>query len=217
MVVKEIGAKVEALPDTLDLSPAAIIAAFPGPALLFAGPGMVVAANEAAKPVVAEIEAGCQAQLGAAVARVYEDGRARADKFLLDEGDSETTLDVTLLPLGEGPRFVLVLSRESTLERNFVNALVSSRQLFKDLVGCSSDFAWETDAAGVLGFVSGHGALGYGVRELFGRAPRTMLVESDGDVAAPYPFETRLPARMSRYGCTTPTANGSGRGACAAM
>jgi hypothetical protein len=127
-----------------------------------------------------------------------------------------------------------VLSRESTLERNFVNALVSSRQLFKDLVGCSSDFAWETDAAGVLGFVSGHGALGYGVRELFGRAPRTMLVESDGDVAAPYPFETRLPARMSRYGCTTPTAgrrawsprrfrspttpaNGSGRGACAAM
>ena len=197
MVVNDIGAADEALPDTLDLSPIEIIGDFPGPALLFGGRGAVLAANEAAKPVVAAIEAGRLAQIGETVARVYRDVHAVAEKISLTDGDDETTLDVTLLPLGAGhgadPRFVLVLSRESTLERNFVNALVSSRQLFKDLVGCSSDFAWETDAEGVLGFVSGPGALGYAARELYGRAPRSMLVEAADDGASPLPFETRVP------------------------
>ncbi len=206
MVVKDISTEVEALPEALDLSPVEIIADFPGPALLFGGRGAVLAANEAAKPVVAAIEAGRLPQIGESVAQVYESGRAIADKISLNEGGEETTLDITLLPLGAGrtavplgaergagPRFVLALSRESTLERNFINALVSSRQLFKDLVGCSSDFAWETDTKGVLGFVSGRGALGYAARELYGRRPRAMLAEAEEEGASALPFETRVP------------------------
>ena len=63
--------------------------------------------------------------------------------------------------LDEGSRFVLALSRESTTERNLIDALIASRQLFKDLVACSSDFAWETLPDGSFGYVSSKGALGY--------------------------------------------------------
>ena len=106
----------------------------------------------------------------------------------------ETALDITVLPILIGRNrlnYGLVLTRESTLERNFITALVSSRQLFKDLVGCSSDFAWETRPDGTFAFVSRRGALGYTARELYGRAPDSMLLTAMNSATLESPFLSR--------------------------
>ncbi len=141
----------------LEVSPGTIIAAFPGPALLTDGAGQVLAANAAAASLIAALHSGRLPQLSDAIGDLAQGERPYAEKIDLTEVGGETALDVMILPLRDpdsgGTPFALILSRESTLERNFINALVASRQLFKDLVSCSSDFAWETRADGTLGFV----------------------------------------------------------------
>ena len=91
----------------------------------------------------------------------------------------------------DGSARVLVLGRETTVERGIIDALVESRRLFKDLVMCSSDFAWETDSEGKFGFVSPRGALGYTAHQLNGRAAFEML---DRERAEPeiFPFDARV-------------------------
>src|SRR3546814_18972115 len=72
---------------------------------------------------------------------------------------------------------------------------MQSRQLFKDLVTCSTDFAWETKADGRLGFVSPRGALGFTARELEGRPARELMAADSPATPAPslLPFEAQQP------------------------
>ncbi len=83
---------------------------------------------------------------------------------------TERTLELTLTHiLSTAPASeegVLVLGRDITGERNVINALVSSRQLYRDLVECSADFGWETDVNGAFTYVSPQGGFGYTAREL---------------------------------------------------
>jgi PAS domain-containing protein len=186
----------QGLPGTLEVSPGTIISSFPGPAALLDGGGRVLAANAEASTLVSAFHAGRLPLISDALEDLANSDRPQAEKIDLTEIGGETALDITLLPLrdranGAEP-FVLMLSRESTLERNFISALVASRQLFKDLVGCSSDFAWETNADGTLAFVSNRGAIGYSARELYGRLPRAMVVEGTDEGGA-FPFEGRAP------------------------
>ena len=110
-----------------------------------------------------------------------------------DGEDNPATMSVSLLPLRapDGSARVLLLGRETTVERGIISALVESRRLFRDLVMCSSDFAWETNEQGAFGFVSPRGALGYSVAELNGRLAYDML---DRAVTEPeiFPFDTRV-------------------------
>ncbi len=57
--------------------------------------------------------------------------------------------------------------------------LIESRQRYKDLVEISSDFAWETDAAGKFVFVSPKGVLGWSPDELLGRSAADFLALPD--------------------------------------
>ena len=82
---------------------------------------------------------------------------------------------------------VALVAHDVTSDRNLTNALVASRQLFKDLVGCSSDFAWETQIDGTFNFVSPRGALGFSARELEGRPARDLL-----DANQPQPDRVRV-------------------------
>ncbi len=181
------------IPARLAIEPGEVIGAFPGAAALFDSRGRLIAANVTAVPLAEAMQAGALPQLGEAIKAVNNEAKSRVERVDLQSDDVETALDVTLLPVWDekGEAHVLALSRESTLERNFINALVASRQLFKDLVSCSSDFAWETQADGALGFVSNRGALGYSPRELQGRSPRAMLVDPGHE--GPFPFEWREP------------------------
>jgi diguanylate cyclase (GGDEF)-like protein/PAS domain S-box-containing protein len=83
---------------------------------------------------------------------------------------------VLLLPLAGGAQ-VLALLHEEALARNLREALIESRQRYKDLVEISSDFAWETDPAGRFSFVSPRGVLGWTPEALVGRAAAEFLTE----------------------------------------
>ncbi|HLI11982.1 MAG TPA: diguanylate cyclase [Alphaproteobacteria bacterium] len=70
-------------------------------------------------------------------------------------------------------------------------ALIESRQRYKELVEISSDFAWETEVDGRFAFVSPRGALGYAASELAGQPAGRFLGVVDGN--AVNPFATRTP------------------------
>ena len=148
-----------------------------GPALLIDEFGHVVAANPHATLLTDSLKRGRAAELEALVLSAARERRSVV-KSVAVAGDGETlAFEVTLLPVedDDAVRRVVVLARETTVEQNFTNALIASRHLFKDLVTCSSDFAWETRADGAFGFVSPRGALGFSPRELNGRSAQSLL------------------------------------------
>ena len=75
---------------------------------------------------------------------------------------------------------VLLFGKDTTVEQHLTKALVESRQMFKDLVSCSTDFAWETDNKGRFKYVSSNGILGYSAYELNEKKASDLIVGSDG-------------------------------------
>lgn len=174
-------------------APAALVPGFPGPSALLDHQGRVLVANAAAEPLLAAVAEGALPALAAAIDAALDDGRSRQERADLP-GPRGAALQVTLIPGGEGgraARHLLLFGRDATLERNLIQALMQSRQLFKDLVACSTDFAWETKADGRFGFVTPRGALGYTARELEGRNARELAAADDPETPAPsvWPFE----------------------------
>lgn len=75
---------------------------------------------------------------------------------------------------------VLLFGKDTTVEQHLTKALVQSRQMFKDLVSCSTDFAWETDNKGRFKYVSPNGILGYTAYELNDKRAADLIVGQDG-------------------------------------
>ncbi|HUT48284.1 MAG TPA: sensor domain-containing diguanylate cyclase [Alphaproteobacteria bacterium] len=99
------------------------------------------------------------------------------------------------------------------LDRNLQAALIESRKRYKDLVEISSDFAWETDGTAFV-FVSPHGALGYGAKDLVG-LDVTELLDAKADIADT-PFRAAHPVNRVQFWCRA--ANGEPRRlSCSAM
>ena len=83
--------------------------------------------------------------LRSALASALADKNSASLEVKIQDGeDNPATMSVSLLPLRapDGSARVLLLGRETTVERGIISALVESRRLFRDLVMCSSDFAW---------------------------------------------------------------------------
>ncbi|MBT7756393.1 MAG: PAS domain S-box protein, partial [Rhodospirillaceae bacterium] len=169
---------------------------YTGPVVLFDGAGAVQMANGLAKPIISALAGGPGATLRGMLDDALKGGGVASKRLNLPIPTGDGVFDVTLLPEGAGegetPSRVLLLARDSTFDVNFGRALVASRQLFKDLVACSADFVWETDADGCFTFVSGRGLLGYTPDELDGRPARDLLADGedhDASEAALNPFE----------------------------
>jgi diguanylate cyclase (GGDEF)-like protein/PAS domain S-box-containing protein len=181
------------LPASLPFAPERLLADFPAPALLLDRHCRLLGANVHAVDLVDAITRVADARLPALLSAAVANRRPSIETIRLARTGSEgdRSLELTLLPLAEGDQVhLLVLGRDTSFERNFTNALLASRQLFRDLVNCSSDFAWETRPDGAFGFVSARGALGYSARELNGRPARS-LVHPRQPEGAPLPFESR--------------------------
>ncbi|MBT5860204.1 MAG: sensor domain-containing diguanylate cyclase [Alphaproteobacteria bacterium] len=176
------------------LAPEEILESYPGAGVLVDQRGRVVASNPLGAGLANALVQGSDLPLRAALSNALADNHATALEIKIEDADgSPSAVAVSVLPVTgpDGAARVLVLGRETTVERGIISALVESRKLFRDLVMCSSDFAWETSDQGEFGFVSPRGALGYSVAELNGRLAYEML---DRAVPEPeiFPFDTRV-------------------------
>ncbi|MBL8807988.1 MAG: diguanylate cyclase [Rhodospirillales bacterium] len=168
------------------------MADWPGPAARLGPGGTVACANSSARVMLAEFEARA-GSLAALVADVVQGGASRLDTVVVPGTAAPVTLDVGLVPAGDG---VLVLARDVSLAANMRNALADSRRRYKDIVEISSDFAWETDAEGKFAFVSPQGALGWRADDLLGRHPSVFAIDPD-DTSVADPFVTRKPIEQT--------------------
>ncbi|MEO1248657.1 MAG: diguanylate cyclase, partial [Pseudomonadota bacterium] len=90
---------------------------------------------------------------------------------------------------------VAVLAQDNTLHHNLNQALAESRQRFRELTEMAVDFAWETDAAGFLAYVSAAGALGHAPRDLIGRPAARLLAETLNEGTSPFEAKMEIQAR----------------------
>ncbi|MDA0654677.1 MAG: PAS domain-containing protein, partial [Proteobacteria bacterium] len=179
----------------LHLDVEAVLETYPGPAVLLDPLGRVVSANATGSALADSLHDGRGEELRAAVSAALADHAAAVREVTLAGGGKDSVaLDVSLLPLtaADGAARVLLLGRETTVERGFIDALVESRRLFRDLVNASSDFAWETDPDGKFTFVSTRGAIGYTAQELNGRRAYDLLAEGRAEPEV-FPFDSRIP------------------------
>ncbi len=166
------------------LSPDQMVARFAGPALLIAADGGVRAANAGGRLLLAAVAERLRDQ----VIRTLIAHVPWTTRIETAFGGERRVFDLTLLPLaGEAEDGVLILGREATLEHNLARALADSRARYRDLVSCSADFAWETDADGRFIFISPSGALGHAAEDLVDR-PFTLLTGEAvlGDGESPF-------------------------------
>ncbi len=159
-----------------------ILAHWPGPAAILDHEGDVLAGNLASKPVL-----GALADRPGGLAGLLIVGAAFKIAVTVPGLPAAQTYEVVPLPFGDR---LLLLARDISLSIQVCAALADSRQRYKDLVGISTDFAWETDASGTFVFVSPQGGLGYIPAELIGRDGASLLLEPPIHNAAS-PFGTK--------------------------
>ena len=174
--------------------------------LLISETGALLAARSPESPLVEALEAGNWALGDGLSWTAFRDelrthareARPLSRRIIIGrrEGPRENlSFDLVGVPVTvERGRALLVIANETTLERNLVKALIASRQLFRDLVSCSADFTWETNAAGVFTYVGGGDAAGYSAHELNGRQAASLLGHgAAGEAPIINPFATRQP------------------------
>lgn len=182
------------------------IAAYPGPAMLLESGGKVLFANMEAGRLVNALAAGEAQDIRVLLASVAATGRPALGQIYLAAdtvtGESQALYYLTALAAGHPAppsgsarptvRQVMILGRDGSAEYAMRNALIASRDLYRDLSRCSSDFSWQTDDNGAFTFVSAKGALGYSAQALNGRRSQDMF-----DTAEPSsienPFISRTP------------------------
>ena len=174
-----------------DHAPEAMVAAYPGPAFCVDANGVVLACNPAIEPVISVLETN--PTIKHTLLRVIRDRRPSLERLKLTGEYAGRVFDLAFLPVAEGgDAAVLAVGRDSTLDVHFTEAVVLSRQLFKDLVTCSADFAWEIGADRNFAFVSPQGALGYDAHELADHPARLLAPDPDA-LPEPWPFESPEP------------------------
>ena len=162
------------------------LADYPGPAALLRCDGAVVAANAETKSCATALGLGASGPLHPELAEALRRGVALRDVIDLPVPGGEAVAPVrfeyTLVPIVAGET-AMMFGRNTTVERNFRDALVESRQRYKELVRISSDFYWETGADGRFTFVSPGGVAGIDAASLVGSEPASLLEAPATDAA----------------------------------
>lgn len=175
-----------------------LVARYDGPAVLVDADGTNVC-NDAAVAIIPKFQDAsvpdtsahdartCEisTELLDLVQKVHASGCVETDSLSFSGKTGMSIYQTICIPRVLG-KWVLCLLQDQTLEHNLREALIESRQRFKDLVEVSSDFSWEVDAAGYFQFVSRTGALGYAPEALVGQRPEDLVV--DADEFDPLPF-----------------------------
>ncbi len=179
----------ELLDDVASIAPRELLQRFRGPGLLLAQEGAVLAKNDAGDELMRlmgttpgqaldKISETASAFLTVGQTGVPLSKRIVVPAAARDEGN--LTYDITALPVDlpmSSGTSVLLLARNVSLEGNLVEALVSSRALYRDLADCSGDFVWEVDASSRFSFVSPQGIVGYLPLALNGASPAGLAMD----------------------------------------
>ncbi len=180
----------EILPSAQGIDIKSIIGTFPGPAVLLSADGQVLAANSAGGAAAESLNRGSNTQVCDLARESARDGSVKTCSLLTSLRNADEAIEFLLIPVQSAPgitSYVVGLGRKAALEKSLVGALVSSRQMFRDLVECSSDFAWETKPDGTFSYVSSRGALGYSAGDLVGAdVTKLLIAESSADSTRPF-------------------------------
>lgn len=161
-----------------------------GPAVWVAADGTVVAANAAGHGLAALLTGEVPATgLHQTLTEALGHARPMVRTVRLPPEVGGELTEVWVLPSADG-RHAALLARDPGLNEALSLALRESRARFKDLVGLSSDFAWETGPDGRLVYVSPAGALGHAAAALLGADPGVLLEPAEPAVARAV-FHTR--------------------------
>lgn len=159
------------------------------PAFLADGAGEILYTNPAAAALLSRLDKTAAPNFSAKIRAALTANEAQRIEIALPANGEEApraVLDLFLLPFQE-EEVVFLFANDITLERNLREALIESRQRFKELVETASDFVWETSPDGVFTFVSSKGALGFEADELIGKYPASLLFDTaETDFTLPF-------------------------------
>jgi len=185
-------------PSRTYFDPAVMVNTFPGPALVVDGDMVIQHHNVFAQGLLNHILEK-ETSLKNMITRCLANACPDTQKATLEEGGNLRHYDLYALPINrnnpqnkaqnktQADPLVFLFGKETTIEHNLTDALVDSRQMFKDLVSCSTDFAWETDEKGNFIYASPRGILGYTSFELNGKNAHDMIIGGEED----NPFSTK--------------------------
>lgn len=146
------------------------------PVLVMDKNGTPLFANKNARSFAEGIRDGLFPEINKLVLRAITTPGGVLELLTFEVQEGTATLELTALPMTDDR--VLLLPRDVSMDRNLREALIDSRQRYRDIVEVSSAFAWETDDTGKFIFVSPRGALGYKAEQLVGRSPLDFLLDT---------------------------------------
>ncbi len=168
-----------------------LVASYGEPAVLLNLDAGTWAANRHATRIEQLFEGEVNDELARLIGVSIENGQVVSANLSLPTVSGQVVYQVNIIPRVLGDQ-VLFLFHDQTLDSNLRDALIESRQRFKDLVEVSSDFSWEVDADGQFVFVSRAGALGYAPDDLIERRPEDFIVGVDEYDPIPFLTEERI-------------------------
>lgn len=166
------------------------------PAVLVYADGRIAGCNLRAGKMPVFSGNHVDAQITALVRDANEQGAIATTTVVLIDNDKPVSLNITIIPNIEKNRdgvCALLLARDTTREHHLREALMESRQRYKELVEISSDFYWEVDRDGCFSFVTATGALGYSAEELVGQRPEKYIASSEDTQRLP--FHSSVPVK----------------------
>jgi len=147
-------------------------------------------ANRHAVRVESLFEGGINDELTRLTGLAIESGKVMTATLSLPTLSGQVVYQVNMIPQVMG-NHVLYLFHDQTLDKNLRDALIESRQRFKDLVEVSSDFSWEVGDDDRFVFVSRTGALGYASDDMIGHRPEEFIVGADEYDPIPFVADKR--------------------------
>lgn len=178
--------------DLSHIAPRDVLGRFSGPGLWLSDQATILCANDRSSTLQEFLcPHGAWSEMGAELIKLATDHHIVTRRSIVPSpgqpyGSCAYDLTIMALPGGVDPDAVgheraqpsfLVLARDASFERNLMEALVSSRALYRDLVECCGDFVWEVDANDRFSFVSPAGAVGYLPEALNGASPSGLALD----------------------------------------
>ncbi len=162
-----------------------VLVGYPGAAVLVSADGKPLGSNAKGAGLESLLQHEAVPEITELVGRAAKQRAVLGGTLTLDSSKGEISLEVTVVPQGADDAF-LVLTRDTTMERNLRSALVESRQRYKDLVEISSDFSWEVSKEGTFSFVSPKGAMGYTAEELIDTTAADLVIDPEEYPIVPF-------------------------------